>query len=310
MASSNPLPSFRILDLPVELRQSIYEAHFGSMTVVHGFDTPSTVNTGLLLVSRQIHDEAKPFLASAVSLNFASTAKMLDCLTEMPRETLSQLRHVRLVGYPFPVGGGGGSSSDYMTHCMAAVLPILRGLQLDRLTVVDCYHPGDGWGDMGTYYEIKSLIWSTGWRELHYLTPTTQFMTSEADHYNDRRDQPATWRKELHDRVGSEPGADVRMYVANEPNVPDMALDPAMRTDFAPRGIKDMTTKERQFWNAPSNFQREVLVEVKRGRGAPYVQDGSDIDLSIKHVMSRMTWKELQASDCYINPELDPTAHL
>jgi hypothetical protein len=55
---------------------------------------------------------------------------------------------------------------------------------------------------------------------------------------------------------------------------------------------------------------REVLVVVKRGVGASYVQDRSDLHKDLKALQNRMTWKDILANGRYLDPENDPVLKL
>lgn len=87
-----------LLALPTELRSMILENFFQSITVRQGFEGTNTRNTAILRVCRQLFSEALPLLPS-VSFHFRSPVVMLDTLLPLPRETLEQIRHVRLKSF-------------------------------------------------------------------------------------------------------------------------------------------------------------------------------------------------------------------
>ena len=194
------------------------------------------------------------------------------------------------------------------------------GLQLDRLTVEDCYHDegiNDGWGDTGTYFDVQSLIESDSWKELHYITPTTEFMSSSNDTSRSRVQQPSGWNELLQARDGADSGAEVKMYVANVPGVTGLTGNPQTRTVYNPipghlsTNVQPLPgTMVNDLVSEGDLDAREVLVVAKRGINASYVQDGSQLNEKIRSLLSKMTWQEIKDSGRYLPPEDDPCAHL
>jgi hypothetical protein len=300
-----------LLTIPVELREIIFKQLFGSITVRHGFGSTSSTHTSILRTCRQLHSEAKPLMAPNISLNFKNTEAMVDCLTTLSAVDIQNIRNIRLKGFPVPLYAKKGAGY-YMTYAMSFTLPMFPGLKLDCLTVEDCFHDegvNGGWGDCGTYFDIESLLKSDGWKELHFISPATEFMSSQNDHNNARVAQPAGWNELLKSRDGEHSGAGVKMYFANGPKVAGLAEMPQTRTPWdavpgqLPPGalMADMGSLDAD--------AREILVVAKRGKDASYVQDGSDLDEDIKSLLSSMSWAEIKEKK-YIPPYDDPCAHL
>lgn len=275
-----------------------------------------TQNTSILRTCRQLYNEAGPLLTPNILLHFASTATMLDTMTTLPPSTIESLRYMRLKSYPFPLRC---DDHYYTTFNMSSTLPMFPGLQLDVLTVEDCFHdPGvnDGWGDCGTYYDIGSLLREDGWKELHYITPTTEFMTSQNDAYKDRVAQPTGWNKMLREKDGETSGAGVRMYIANQKSLAGLAEDPFTRSLWEavpghllpPPPPPDLGSFEGGWGNWVDS--REVVIVAKRGAGAKHIQDGRSMRDKIKRLLDQMSWAELKKSGKYIPPEDDACAHL
>jgi len=310
-----------LLTIPIELRQKIFKALFKSTIVSHGFDSISTSHTSVLRTSRQLHDEAKPLMAPNISLHFKHTEAMVDCLISLSASEIQNIRHIRLKAFPVPLFPK-GKPGYYTTFSMHDMLPMFPGLKLDRLVVEDCYHDegvNDGWGDIGTYYTIARLLVSDGWKELHFTSPTTEFMSSGNNRRNTRVAQPVGWDKLLKGRDGEESGAEVKMYLATEPNVAGAAEMPQTRMiyDSVPgqippgsvMGVKRLAYGGYGGYGERDVDAREVLVVAKRGRNASYVQDGSALHEDIKDLMSTMSWLEIKEKK-YIPPYDHPCAHL
>ena len=287
-----------LLTIPLEIRRSIYKELFSLTTVRHGFESTSSEHTSILRACRQIHNEAKEYILPNITLHFFSTARMLDCLTAMSPEDISQIRYIRVKGFPFPVYV---NEFYFTTYDFASVLPLFPGLQLDLFTVEDCYHdPGDGWANDGTYGDINVLLKTSGWKELHYTTPTNEFLRTSRDGNIVQTAQPDVWNKVLQGRDGENSGAEVKMYVANEPNMAGMAENPDTRSEFSVTSGQNLETVKYQ----------EVLIVGKRGKGASYIEDGSTLEELLRELFRTMTWQKVKESDKYVDPEDDPCSCL
>jgi hypothetical protein len=212
---------------------------------------------------------------------------------------------------PFPLWRDDRIS--YTTFNMAHTLPMFPGLQLDVLTVEDCYHfsgqKNDQRAPCGTYYDIQNALEADGWKELHYIIPTKEFMTSDLDEFRSRVAQPAGWGKKLREKDGETSGAEVRMYVADQKASDDLAEDSFTRSSWeAVPG--HLLPQPPSFADWSFEWDREVTVIAKRGAGAKYVQDGSMMHGHIRRLLEKMSWAELKTSGKYIPPRNDPWRHL
>lgn len=300
-------PTF--LTLPCELREMIYECLFNSITIHHGLgcNKKTSNRIAILRTCRQIQDEAQPFLAANVQFQFRSTEVMLDTLMNLGSTIISKLRHIHVKAFPFPLYAS-GTISYYTTYHFSNALALFPGLKLDRLVVEDCFHDSGangGWGDIGTYYDIESLLKSDGWKELHYVSPTTEFMTSSMDHERLRVAQPAGWNELLQKRDGEYSGAGVTMYLAKEAERTGMTEDMEQCTPWS--AIPGHELKEAA---SIISVNREVRIVARRGRKAPYTQDGSKIDQCIENVFKTNSWEEVKQKGLYIPGEDDPCSHL
>jgi hypothetical protein len=338
--------SLTLLTVPLEVREMILKELFRSMTVYHSDPPDPTLenansefneetapdgtsinssdrstsehsstessnsswnqNTSILRTCRQLYNEAGHLLAPNILLEFSSTSTMLDTLTTLPPSVIENLRHMRLMSEPFPLYRD--DRIGYTTFSMAHTLPMFPGLQLDVLTVEDCYHfsgsKNDQRGACGTYYDIQTALEADGWKELHYVIPTTEFMTSDQDEFRTRVAQPAGWDKKLREKDGETSGAEVRMYVADHKSSAGLAEDPFTRSPWE--------AVPGHLLPPPPTFEwdREVIVIAKRGAGAKYVQDGSMMRDHIRRLLDKMSWAELKTSGKCIPPRNDPWRHL
>ncbi|KAH8662914.1 hypothetical protein BGZ60DRAFT_412264 [Tricladium varicosporioides] len=303
-----------LLGIPIELKRLVFNSLFSSITTRHGFETTSSTNTSLLRTCRHFYKIARPIMLSNITLYFSSTCKFLDCLTTLTSGDIAQLRYIRTKSFPFPLYRDEAYFS-YTTHNFSSVLPLFPGLQLDLLTVEDCYHDenvNDGWGDVGTYMDAMSLILSKGWKELHYITPTTEFMTSRNDNYKTREAQPTCWDRWLKENDGKDSGAEVKMYVSKESSSKGAAEDPERRMAFSalPGHLPKVALQTPQNRRRVVVDKREVMVVAKRGKGVSYIEDGMELDKDIEQTFQEMKWAEIKKSRRYVPPEDDPCAHL
>jgi hypothetical protein len=290
-------------------RASIYSSD-GSISEhasLESSNSSSNQNTSILRTCRQLYNEARPLLAPNILLGFCSTSTMLDTLTTLPPSIIENLRHMRLESDPFPLYRDDNPFS-YITYSPAHTLPMFPGLQLDVLTVGDCYHfsghVNDAGGACGTYYDIQTMLEADGWKELRYIIPTTEFMTSHEDEYRSRVAQPAGWDKKLREKDGETSGAEVRMYVAGQMSLAGSTEPPFTRSSWEAVPGHLLPLPPLPDWD------REVIVIAKRGAGAKYVQDGSTMREHIRRLLDKMSWAELKKSGKYIPPRNYPWCHL
>lgn len=275
-----------LISLPLELRQLIYEFLFSSYTIRHGFGRASSSNrTALFLTCRQIHTEAWRFLPLNAQFHFRGTETMLDSLLSVDMSVITRIRHIHVKAFPFPLYAT-GRVDYYTTYYFSNALSLFPGLHLDCLVVEDCFHgPGllDGWRDIVTYFDIEALLNCDGWKELHYISPTTDFLTSLHDHRRKRVAQPENWNSLLQQRDGEASGAEVQMYItprgtSNDPSGEVRAMQPWSAkpgTELLDAGVLDPMPE----------VEGEVRVVARRGRGARYVQTG---------LAQKSSWKELK----------------
>jgi hypothetical protein len=287
-----------LLSLPAELRELIYGFLFSSCTIKHGFkhvSTPTSANEAsnriaLLLTCRQVFYEAWRHLPLNCTLQFRGTENLLETLLSIDQSVLTRLRHVRVRAFPFPLYAY-GRAEYYPTYYAANALTLLPGLCLDTFVVEDCWHGfgmGDGWRDITTYFDIETLIKSSAWKELTYITPCTDFLASGYDHRRKRVAQPENWDALVKERDGDESGAEVQMLI-----VP-------YNQEYATGDQKTEDGRRMQPWTAKpghevidnfrvaapdQNLKGEVRIIARRGRRAKAVQLG---------ISDKVTWKKMK----------------
>ncbi|KAE9365695.1 hypothetical protein N431DRAFT_562452 [Stipitochalara longipes BDJ] len=266
--------------------------------------TVNTVNTSILRTCRLISMEATPLLASHITLNIWSTKVMIDFFSTLRPEIIQSFRYLRIQeGFPIPLYAQLHRNHFTTFHVNEALC---------------CYSPGGADpSNIGTYQAVDGLIRINGWKELHFITPTTQFISEPCDPYHERFDcynqpvaQPSYWNSFALDRDGIDSGASVRMFVGIEPDVEGLTEDPKTRLNYEAtighrleiEGYENESPEEQRRLLE----SREVLVIAKRGTGASYIQDGSELHEDIKNILSRMTWEEILADGRYRDPEQNP----
>ncbi|USP81460.1 uncharacterized protein yc1106_08734 [Curvularia clavata] len=290
-----------LLTIPVELRELIYGFLFSSYTIRHGFkhagisaEKPqSSDRISLLLTCRQIHAEASRHLPLNCTLHFRGTENLLETLLSVDQSVLTNLRHLRVRAYPFPLYTG-GTSHYYPTYYAANALTLLPGLCLDTLVVEDCWHGFgmcDGWRDVTTYFDIESLLTSDAWKELTYITPCTDFIASGYDHKHKRSAQPGNWDALIKERDGDEYGAEVKMYLVPYDQQTATGHEKTEDGRSMQPWAAEPGDRINEHWSVAGpdqGLKGEVRILAKRGKRSRAVQLG---------LSEKKTWKELKGRE-------------
>ncbi|KAH8915924.1 hypothetical protein BT69DRAFT_1288211 [Atractiella rhizophila] len=299
-----------LLKLPPELRVQVFQSFFRSLIIKHGFDIPrSTYNTSILLACRMFHTEASPLLLPNITLHFRNTETLVDSFTKFTPEQIRALRFLRVKAFPFPIYAT-PNANYYKTHNLSAVLTLFPGLQLDQLIVEDCFHdPGvnDGWGDGGTFVELRSLLRLDGWRELHFFSPNAEFIIYSLRSHDHTKatnveELLSDWKKELTNRDGEESGSEVRLFVTKEEH-----QDIEKEEDRT-----ELVSKEEL---QSIELDHSTLVSAKRGRNCDIVlkkkvYQEKEWLFDIHELFSKMTWEEIKEAELVLEAEVDPCRHL
>ncbi|KAF2020547.1 hypothetical protein BU24DRAFT_416222 [Aaosphaeria arxii CBS 175.79] len=276
-----------LLTLPLELREMIYEALFSSFTVSHGFGRRTDDHrTALLRTCRQINQEAWRFLPLNIKFHFFGTESMLETLLDANQSVITRIRHIRIKAFPFPLYAT-GRADYYPTYFFHNALALLPGLNLERLVVEDSFHGHglvEGWRDVVTYFDIEGLIKCDGWKELEYITPNPDFITSGYDHRRKRVAQPENWDSLLKERDGDTSGAEVRMFITVVPKPSEGAKGKQIPRPWAARPGQEVAENWR-LSTPEQELKGEVSIVARRGRRAHYVQTG---------LSENMSWRDLK----------------
>jgi hypothetical protein len=206
---------------------------------------------------------------------------MIDQLRNMPWSKLTQIRNVRVKGYPFPHGLRHDGGHPF--GCTQALFP---GLQLDRLIVEQTHHEhgyDDRWIDLVAYADVRDLLKTDGWKEAWFVTPTTSFLTSPWYGRTVGTVHPYAWDKVIKERDGEDSGAECTMYIAKEAGKTGAVENSATREEWQVELSNSTNSTWALGWTGRGKVdEREVLVVVKRGRNAQYVNDGSGLHPDIR----------------------------
>ena len=177
---------------------------------------------------------------SHASFRFGNPVNFIDFMVNTPQCVHSHLRDVRVKAFPVSMQLPSERFGSH-TYTIPDVIPLARGLKLDRLTVEDAFHDpaiNDGFGDAASYHDVDQLLSSNGWKEansidrsekcllmaiqLHYISPTAEFLKwrppgtsppgESVGSYWQREKQPDMWNEKLKQRDGHQSGAFVRIY--------------------------------------------------------------------------------------------------
>ena len=266
--------------LPIELRYMIYkflfnstELHFGATTSRTRSDTIKEPLRALaiLQVCRLIYFEAREEWLGSILFDFEDVSTMIERLTTIPPSILEQVRYVQTRGDSPMIWS---ERVNQETFCpFAYILKLIPKLRLERLTVHGCNHAEI------MYEAIDSLVkHGNGWRELHFITPDSLALAFPSHERSKevpfwRKPQPGFWNEELLRRDGPDSGASVKIYRSTVPYVLGSSLCPQTRevfeqmvaceADLAQYGLKEDEALTHQ-----GEMEKELLVVVKRGRGA------------------------------------------
>ncbi|KKP03787.1 hypothetical protein THAR02_04117 [Trichoderma harzianum] len=322
---ANPQTQSLLMQLPRELRNYIYASLFSSTRFTsgerHDVDSvifrfiPAPHGLALLLSCRRAYIEIGKSWVSQVLFCFESGRGMVDKLGDIPLETRSMIRHIRVSADLLAIG----YDDRYVQYDTHQALKLLPGLKLDRLTVCSITPPE-------TSYDILSRLveHSDGWKELCYKSHASDFLGYKPDRHSEERGlflrepQPGGWQRKLEGRDGSESGASVTIYQSNVSYMRDFDEDLRFLEEFEPhvsntgtwvkftqalapnQDIKDYQKVADRRLMVYGEIGKEMLVVVKRGRGvdyeekegSPYIKAGD-----IRAAFPGKTWGEIKACD-------------
>lgn len=285
-----------LLRLPPELRDHIFKYVFLGTRLTFSRYTgnyvesvpliPAPHSLALLRTCYQIYGETRELWISYVTFNFHCLESMLDKFFCVSPDTVSRIKFVCVGGKPVRLRSMFGEND--LCYTISWALKFLPELNLDVLTVLGMT------SGAAAYDALQGLIkYGNGWRELHFITPTSGMLGFAQRGSYRRKPQPSTWTSMLQKREERtspyENGqATVKIYRAtklNSENEPSgNVLCPATRElfeqdvedsaeDCASFGVKkDMTLM------APNEIEKELLVIVKRAGAAGYAKDSERLE--------------------------------
>lgn len=311
---SSPTKTF--LDLPKEIRLEIYDWVFSSTTLA-AEDTESiptnmdpddddsvyepgekaeiysipVMSEKLNLVCRLLNEEIGQSWHGKVTYWFPCTVAFIDVLSQWSQDRLEAVRHVHICAFPLPLYPIDNRSS-YCTHFIHNALPIFPGLRLDLLTVENIWLEPDGedlegWGKGATYHEVRRLLESKGWKELHFLCGTLPFFSSELREI----DEEVTSMKKARDEerfaysiTASRPRLCGLTSIDRNGNrtEEDTAEDKAEVAEWE---------AQHQEWAVP--VEKAIQVWAKRGT-EDYAHDGEGRTKWIEGLLEQFSWMELR----------------
>lgn len=303
-----------LLQLPGEIRNLIYKCLFTSTRLSFGERSVSRIRSkrikpapnslAIVRTCSQVKQEAGALWLGQVLFSFENPEDMLDKLSVLPLNTLSQIRHVRVGGRPTmlqPI-----DSDNDVHYRLAWVLKLLPGLRLDKLTVL-----GMSSGEI-SYDILDGLVkYGNGWRELHFITPNSRMLSFAkvdmfmADPYW-RKPQPSTWNDILFQRDGVDSGASVTIYRSTQSNAPGAVIKPGTRQRFeqkiaSPEDLEKFGVAEEKQLLCSNETGKELLVVVKHGRHANIMEQERPpylLEQDIRQWAHGLSWAEIR-QQCY-----------
>ncbi|KAM3422969.1 hypothetical protein BST61_g448 [Cercospora zeina] len=278
----NPQSASHLMQLPQELRDSIYDHVFSTTRFCFGeravgridIDTRRVVSAhrgkslALLRTCKRTHSEIGTRWLSQTLFHFEDPGALLDKLASVSDDIRSQIRYLRVSGDSLKVTWG----YDEVYWPTAQALKMLPGLNLDRLTILGHKHPRI------SYDTLDNLIkYSSGWRELYYLSHTSEmlgFLSPLSLPSKRRLPQPATWQQALNERDGA--GSSVTIFRSNSPTRGSV-LDPTKR-NVLHQHLRPGQTAANYWMNeqktllGPGEREKELLVIVERGSGVKHAE--------------------------------------
>ncbi|KAF2813417.1 uncharacterized protein BDZ99DRAFT_255638 [Mytilinidion resinicola] len=282
--------SSRLMQLPGELRNQIYDHLFSSTTLTIHKRLWGEQKEGLAILRTcsQINREAAPLWPGLALFDFP-------------------IRRLRMPGYDLMlkpvhyVDGAYERNENAVYYKPAMVLKLLPGLRLDVLTMrttVD--QSSDG---ASAYAALSGLIENgNGWKELHYIASYSDmlgFKTCQLwdqDMYR-RKPQPSNWSSILSERDGADSKPTVTIYRSTQPDTPGSVTELATHELFEQEIPleEDYPRFGLQADNALLADKKEMLVIVKRGKGVDIMERSEPpfgLD-DIREWAQGMTWAEI-----------------
>lgn len=294
-----------LLSLPAELRLSIWELcapiiQFPRRELSHAHPL------ALLEVCHSVRAEVLPILhLDHLQIHCDDTEHMLDFLFGLSEEQRAALRHlsIRDKGICLYKVNGRGLGGPVYWH---EVMPLFPGIQLDTLTILDEFYRTQDNRRKEEYYLFYWHIENTvrcglGWKELRVICSDASVLTLEDDTLVSPaipHPQPTAWISTLRERDGIDSGTNVQIFIATKEydGKEDVIYHTSKREVFDSSKILAEVRRARD--GIAQATSREVMIIMRRGAQAAYVEDGSG---SLKGRVSRIkesfegrSWKDIK----------------
>ena len=314
--------------LPQELRDYIYMLLFSNTRIMNnnarwywsskGTVRPVPNSLALLVVCRRARFEIGKSWLHYVLFWYGCGEEMLERLSGLPVDILSQIRHIRVTGTQIQAQGFPG---PFPAYPLVSTLKLLPGLRLDQLTVLD-------FTLNGKEYEILSSLIAegNGWKTLRYVCRSSEMLgfSFRASNLSDpkcrywRKPEPMHWQTiiERRDGTASNPSVTIyrskarrgRWYPNLSPYSPIMnelrIFDPSKRDKFeqkpweGPYWGQDMVPSDPELMTEREG-SKDMLIIVKRGAGADYEERKdspfAEMDPDWRRDFPGMTWRQIRA---------------
>jgi hypothetical protein len=292
-----------LFQLPQELRDEIYNQVFSDTCIswsLNGTDSipapPQPHHLGLLRTCQRTKAEIGDKWLGQVLFSFEHPATMLDVLTDIPTETLSSIRQVKIQGDFIPlVYDSSSGRPPVIFYGLAAVLKLLPGLRLDQLIVTDPQNADE----TGSYNTLKELVTeSSGWKELCYISDTGSTMLTCQNFRcpNEPKPHPPHWQRIMEERDGVSSKPSVTIYRAERVGDPTQLGHSNSEVRHAQNSTPDFGLVRYMFfrddWEIRVIVKRGVGVDYEERRGSALLTEG-DIR---RDVPGDRTWKWIKAN--------------
>lgn len=195
-SSSMAAAACHFLALPTEMRLLTYKHYFDRVPLRILTDTLhiNTNTFALLRTCNQIYQEARSEVFWNPTLSFGSSEHMLFYLHALSDAKLRSVKHVSVRATPLAIDVH-ADFTDCTTFSLPDILNFITGLNLDTLTVLDCFHgpeaEEDGDAHDATYHAVTALIGRTyRWKELRFISESGKWLWDsrwerEPEHFRD-----------------------------------------------------------------------------------------------------------------------------
>lgn len=311
-----------LLELPPELRLMIYKLVFASVTITFGKtkDLRSRDPLRFMRTCRSVYLDTSQICPGDALLDFTGAARFLVFMMSSDPAFIRRIRRVSIAARGFSeLRAVNFETLSCRKTYMDQVLHLVKGLRLDCLMLR--YVDGDQSAPFhGIYgdFEIEQLLCAgNGWKELIYYVPSDVCMRPTKLGLDTLvTDRPSEWNRLISSRDGADSGASVNVYlVQTKQTVAETGTTSTVtnykqlrqRPDNPRLHEVDIVRNQISYWPRRCRRQRctpesphddafkdsGIMIVARRGKQAPYMQDGSGVEGSMGMFLKHMTWWEI-----------------